>query len=121
MQEEDGEYEDNEGENMYAESEDPYLIDKKYKCNKCGKSRMEKGSTLFAPFCCGKPMTLAKKLEHKFDFETITRKSIEKEQTLFPGTRTTKSSSKTKAAKAKKKPAQKAKKKLVKHAKKKKR
>ena len=101
MQEEDGDYEDKDGENMYAETEDPYITDKEFKCDKCGKKKMEKHSTLFAPFCCGKPMKLLRKLEHKFDFETITRKSIEKEQKLIPSAKKAKGKvAKQKASKA---------------------
>jgi len=83
QREEDGDYEDREGENMYAEVEDPYITDKEYKCEKCGKKKKVKSGTLFAPFCDGRPMKLIHRLEHKFDFETITKKSVEKEQKLF--------------------------------------
>lgn len=99
QREEDGDYEDREGENMYAEVEDPYITDKQYKCEKCGKKKMEKESTLFAPFCDGRPMKLIHRLEHKFDFETITKRSIEKEQKMFKTTgKTAKSNKKSKAS-----------------------
>lgn len=107
QREEDGDYEDREGENMCAEVEDPYITDKQYRCSKCGKKKMEKESTLFAPFCCSVPMKLLHRLEHKFDFETITRKSVEKEQKMFHTAKPVKQ--KTKGGKAKKmgKPAKK--------------
>ncbi len=99
--EEDGDYEDREGENMYAEVEDPYITDKEYKCEKCGKKKKEKSGTLFAPFCCGRPMKLLHRLEHKFDFETITKRSIEKEKTMFPGISRNSGKKDGKASKAK--------------------
>ncbi len=84
QREEDGDYEDREGENMYAEVEDPYITDKEYKCEKCNKRKKVKSGTLFAPFCDGRPMKLIHRLEHKFDFETITKRSVEKERIMFP-------------------------------------
>ena len=42
MRDDDGDYEDKDGENMYAETEDPYIMDKQYKCEKCGKKKTEK-------------------------------------------------------------------------------
>lgn len=108
QREEDGDYEDREGENMYAEVEDPYITDKEYKCEKCGKRKKVKSGTLFAPFCDGRPMKLIHRLEHKFDFETIAKRSVEKEKLMFP--KAVKNAKKAATAKpAKKKPAKKAK------------
>ncbi len=100
QREEDGDYEDREGENMYAEAEDPYITDKQYKCDNCGAKKMEKHGVLFAPFHCNRPMKLLHKLEHKFDFETITKRSIEKERLMFP---TGKGKGKSQRAKIRKK------------------
>lgn len=106
QREEDGDYEDREGENIYAEVEDPYITDKQYKCGKCGKKKTEKSGMLFAPFCCSRPMTLVHRLEHKFDFESLTKRTIEKESKLFPHKK-----QKTQTLKKSKKAAKKAKKK----------
>ncbi len=114
MQDDDGDYEDHEGENMFVEAEDPFITDKEYKCEKCGKKKVEKQNTLFAPFHCDRSMKLIAKLEHKFDFETLTKRSIEKESQLFPNKnkpkattaktkKTTKTSSKASKPKAAKK------------------
>ena len=84
MGEEDGDYEDREGENFAVETDDPYITEHEYNCEKCGKTIKESG-TDFAPFHCGRPMKLVHRLEHKFDFESITKRAIEKEQRLFPG------------------------------------
>ena len=84
QREEDGDYEDREGENMYAEVEDPYITDKEYKCEKCNKKKKVKSGMLFAPFCHDRPMKLIHRLEHKFDFETIAKRSVEKEKLMFP-------------------------------------
>ncbi|MFH0713368.1 MAG: hypothetical protein V1722_02290 [Candidatus Micrarchaeota archaeon] len=97
QRDDDGDYEDKEGENMCAETEDSYITDKKYKCDKCGKKKTEKAGTLFAPFCCNRIMKLTHKLEHKFDFESIIKRSLEKENKLFPISKTAKA--KLKAAK----------------------
>ncbi len=113
QREEDGDYEDREGENMYAEVEDPYITDKQYKCGKCGKKKIEKHSTLFAPFCCGRPMKLAHRLEHKFDFESIAKRSIEKEQQLFPSIYKKEKHKKKTSGKVKKRKKIKSKKKLM--------
>ncbi len=86
MQQDDyGEYDDHEGENTFAEVEDPYITHKEYRCEKCRKSKKESHGVLFAPFCCGRPMKLAHRMEHKFDFESITKRVLEKEAKLFPG------------------------------------
>ncbi|MDP3741797.1 MAG: hypothetical protein Q8R15_00615 [Candidatus Micrarchaeota archaeon] len=99
---EDGDYEDREGENMYAEVEDPYITDKEYKCEKCNKKKKVKSGTLFAPFCHDRPMKLLHRLEHKFDFETITKRSVEKEKQLFPNSaKSVKKATTTKPAKKK--------------------
>ena len=101
QRDEDGDYEDREGENMYAETEDPYITQKQYKCEKCNKKKTEKHSTLFAPFCCNRPMKLTHKLEHKFDFESLTKRYVEKEKAMFPGSSSGKKSN-VKTSKAKK-------------------
>ncbi|MBI4406358.1 hypothetical protein HY571_00405 [Candidatus Micrarchaeota archaeon] len=89
-----GEYDDHEGENISAEVDDQYITDKQYRCEKCRKTRREKHGVLFAPFCCGRPMKLVHRLEHKFDFESIAQRSIQREEALFPGTVKVKTKSK---------------------------
>ncbi len=103
--EEESEYEDHEGENMYVDVEDPYITNKQYKCDNCNKKKVEKQGALFAPFCCNRQMKLLNRLEHKFDFESITKHSVEKENKLFPGTKAKAGKAKTaKKVKAKAKP-----------------
>ena len=97
--EEDGEYEDHEGENMYVDVEDPYITNKQYKCDNCNKKKVEKQGVLFAPFCCNRQMKLLHRLEHKFDFESVTKHSIEKENKLFPNTKIKESKTKSKSTK----------------------
>ncbi len=99
--EEDGEYEDHEGENMYVDVEDPYITNKQYKCDNCSKKKVEKEGVLFAPFCCNRQMKLLHRLEHKFDFESVTKHSVEKENKLFPGTKVKSNAGKVKTTKAK--------------------
>lgn len=116
QREEDGDYEDREGENFAPDTDDPYITEHEYKCEKCGKSMKESG-TDFAPFHCGRPMKLVHRMEHKFDFESITKRAVEREQKLFPGSgpkagKARKSSKKHKLSKPKaKKAAKQAKKK----------
>ncbi len=94
-----GEYDDHEGENILAEVDDQYITDKQYRCGKCRKTRKEKHGVLFAPFCCGRPMKLIHRLEHKFDFESIAQRSIQREEELFPGTAKAKTKAKNKESK----------------------
>ena len=106
MGEEDGDYEDREGENFAADTDDPYITEHEYRCEKCGK-RIKESGTDFAPFHCGRPMKLARRLEHKFDFESIAKRAVEKEQKLFPTAGGKTKSRKTQKTKAKKPPVKK--------------
>ncbi len=84
QREEDGDYEDREGENFSVTTDDPFITNREFKCEKCGKKITEKSGTLFAPFHCGRQMKLASHIEHNFDFESLTKRTLEKERVLFP-------------------------------------
>ena len=71
-------YFDKNGENMFAEVESPFIEKKKYICKRCKKVKMEPGTFLFAPFCCGHPMEFDHFVENKFDLASITKRLMAK-------------------------------------------